>query len=175
MLPIIFMDLIDENDLPAFENLYESTKNLAYSKAYTILQNHSLAEECVSETFLAIAKNFQNVNKLDSDEQIKYIVISIRNRALNVLNKEKNVQTNIEYDDSTLIKDVSTELNIIELKELVSKLNQTDLDILYSVSIQGISYKEIASSYGISYAAAKQRYWTAKNNLLKLLSQEGDN
>lgn len=95
MLPIIFMDLVDASDLPAFEKLYEENKDLAFHRANKILNNHALAEECVSDVFLAIAKNFQNVNKLTSYEQRKYIVTSSKNRALNIISKEKNHSENI--------------------------------------------------------------------------------
>ena len=76
MLPIIFMDLVDESDIPAFEKLYESNKDKAYKRAYRIIKDSTLAEDCVSEVFLAIARNFQKVNKLNTDEQSKYIVSS---------------------------------------------------------------------------------------------------
>ena len=56
----------------------------------------------------------------------------------------------------------------------IRKLNKTDRDILYLVCVQGMDYKEIADSFGISYAAAKQRYWTAKNNLKRIILKEGE-
>ena len=174
MLPIIYMDLVDASDLPAFEKLYEENKNIAFHRANKILNNTALAEECVSDVFLAIAKNFQNINKLNSYDQRKYIVTCCRNRALNIIEKEKKHSEDIPYDDAILTNANYTDLKDIELRDIAQRLNPTDLDILYWVGIQGIDYKTIAESYGISYAAAKQRYWTAKNNLLKLLSEEGD-
>ena len=76
MLPMIYMSLIDdEEDKKAFEKLYNKYKNKAYLGAMDFLNNSSLAEECVSETFLSIAKNFQIVNNLKPNKQLKYIVI----------------------------------------------------------------------------------------------------
>ena len=174
MLPIIFMELIDESDIPAFEKMYESNKAFAYSRAYKILRNSALAEECVSEIFFALAKSFQNVNKLNADEQRKYIVICVRNRAYSIISKEYNEQANIEYIDTVMSKDAYNDLGIIELKELVKKLNRTDTEILYLVSVLGLTYKEIADSYGVNYSAIKQRFFNAKKNLNKLLSEEGE-
>ena len=62
MLPIIFLDLVDEEDLPDFEKLYNEQKMRAYKIAFNLLKNESLAEDCVSEAFLSIAKNFKTVN-----------------------------------------------------------------------------------------------------------------
>lgn len=175
MLPMIYMALVDEEDLPAFEILYENHKQKAYLTAFAILQNESLAEDCVSETFLSIAKNFQNVNKLNSYEQQKYIVISIRNRAFNILTKEKEHLTDIAYDDEIYFHDENySSYNLSDWKESISRLNKTDKDILYLISILGMSYKDAAKALGISNAAAKQRFWTAKNNLRKLILGEGD-
>ena len=174
MLPIIFMDLVDESDIPAFEKLYESNKDKAYKTAYRIIEDSTLAEDCVSEVFLAIARKFQKVNKLNTDEQSKYIVSSIRNRAVNIIKKEKISRESISYDDTILSSNSFSELKLIELKEIANQLNKTDLEIIYWKDIRGIDYKTIADSFGISYAAAKQRHWTAKNNLQKLLSAEGE-
>ena len=174
MLPLVFMGLVDDSDLPAFEELYESNKETAYKMAYKILTDKTLSEDCVSDVFIEIAKRFQKVNKLNADEQCKYIVSSIRNRALNIIKKEKRSRESIPYDDSILSSKSFSEMKLIEIKEAVKGLNETDLEIIYWKDFQGIDYKTIADSFGISYAAVKQRHWTAKKNLKKLLSAEGE-
>ena len=88
MLPI-YMVLVDDDDVSDFEVLYRECRNKAYIIAYKILKNESLAEECVSEVFLSVAKNFKKVNNLTSYEKQKYVVISVRNKAFNILTKEK--------------------------------------------------------------------------------------
>jgi len=88
MLPI-YMALIDDENVSDFEVLYRACRNKAYIIAYKILKNESLAEECVSEVFFSVAKNFKKVNNLTSYEKQKYVVISVRNRAFNILSKEK--------------------------------------------------------------------------------------
>jgi len=175
LLPIMYMALVDDDDLPSFETLYEKHKQKAYLTAFAILKNESLAEDCVSETFLSIAKNFHNVNKLNSYEQQKYIFISIRNRALNILTKEKEHLTDIAYDDEIYFHDEQySSYDLSDWKESISRLNKTDKDILYLISILGMSYKDAATALGISYAATKQRFWTAKSNLRKLILGEDD-
>lgn len=174
MLPIVFMDLIDESDIPAFEKMYEANKALAYSRAYRILQNSAIAEECVSDTFFALARIFQRVKQLNEDEQRRYIVISVRNRAYSIIAKEHNPQESLEYIDTVLSKDIYNDIGVIELKELIKKLSNTDSEIIYLVSVLGMSYKEIADSYGINYSAVKQRFFAAKKNLAKLLSEEAE-
>ena len=143
--------------------------------AYKILNDNTLAEDCVSEVFLAVARNFQKVNKLNADEQCKYIVSSIRNRAFNIIKKEKISRESVPYDDEIISNKSYSEMKLIELKDIAKKLNDTDMDIIYWKDVHGLDYQTIADSFGISYAAAKQRHWTAKNNLQNLLLKEGKN
>lgn len=79
MLPI-HMVLVDDDDVSDFEVLYRECRNKAYIIAYKILKNESLAEECVSEVFFSVAKNFKKVNNLTSYEKQKYVVIILYNK-----------------------------------------------------------------------------------------------
>lgn len=102
MIPMMYMTLIDdENDKKAFEKPYKQYRNKAYLVAMDCLNNNSLAEECVSEAFLSIARDFQIVNNLKPNKQLKYIVISIRNTSKDLLKKEKHNLNTEEYDDDS--------------------------------------------------------------------------
>ncbi|MCR5143040.1 MAG: sigma-70 family RNA polymerase sigma factor [Ruminococcus sp.] len=174
MIPVIYMSLVEDEEIPAFEKLYIENKNKAYMTAFGILKNESLSEECVSETFLAVANNFQKVHNLKPYEQQKYIVISIRSRAFNILKKEKEHKADVPYDDELYFGgDSYSDIDLSAWKENIRRLNKTDKDILYLVTVQGMGYREAGAALGISYAAAKQRFWAAKNNLRRLLA-EGD-
>ena len=171
MLPMIYMALVDDDDLPAFERLYEDYKDIAVKCANKILHNDALSEECVSETFLAIAKNYKTISKREMDEQVKYLYISVRNRAYNIADKEKSSKNDLPLDEAIKISEDVSDFKYLELRGCISKLGETDQDILYAVGKLGLTYNEISDCYGISYAAAKQRYYTAKQNLMKLLSE----
>ena len=174
MIPMMYMELIDdEEDKKAFEKLYKKHRNKAFLVAMDCLNNIALAEECVSETFLSIAKNFQTVNKLESNKQIKYIVISIRNTAKDALKKEKiNLNTEEYNDENYYLEDSYSEFDIIAWRSCISQLSQTDKDILYLRCILNLDYKEISKILGISQGAARARAFAAKENLKKLLEKE---
>ena len=172
MLPMIYMALVDDDDLPAFERLYEDYKDIAVKCANKILHNDALSEECVSETFLAVAKNYKTISKREMDEQVKYLYISVRNRAYNIIEKEKHTKNDLPLDEAIKISEDMSEFKYLELRDCISKLSQTDQDILYAVGRLGLTHTEIADCYGISYAAARQRYYNAKQNLSELLFKE---
>ena len=126
------------------------------------------------KSFFLLRRISKKVNNLVSYEQHKYIVISVRNRAFNILAKEEKNTSNLPYEDDIYFNDDKySEFDKDKWSDFIRKLNKTDRDILYLVCVQGMDYKEIADSFGISYAAAKQRYWTAKNNLKRIILKEG--
>lgn len=175
MLPMIYMTLVDDKDIPAFEELYEKCKEKAYMTAYDILNDHTLTEECVSEVFLAIARNFQKVNNLTSYEKLRYIVISSRNRSLDIKEKEQKHRDTEPYDEESYPDEKAlSEINMTAWKELIKMLKPTDKDILYLRYIKNLEYKDISELLGISTSAAKQRFWEAKRKLIKMLDEEAE-
>lgn len=173
MLPMIYMAIVDDDDIPAFEKLYNKYKHKAYLVAMDFLNNTVLAEDCVSEAFIAIARNFQIVNKLEPNKQLKYVVICIKNTAKDILKKEKINLNTEEYDDESYFTDSSySEYSLVDWKECLKRLNQTDMDILYLRCVLRLEYKEICQMLGISHSAARGRVFAAKANLRKLLGKE---
>lgn len=172
MLPMIYMSVIDDDDVPDFEEIYKKCRDKAYMTAFDILRDHTLAEDCVSEVFLAAARNFKKIHNLKSYETVRYIVISSRNRALDIAAKENRSKTaelteEDEYIDDTALSDI----DLVLWKELIRSLAPTDRDILYLHLIKGYDYKDISSMLGISTAAAKQRFWEAKKKLIRMLKE----
>ena len=115
MLPI-YMVLVDDDDVSDFEVLYRECRNKAYIIAYKILKNESLAEECVSEVFLSVAKNFKKVNNLTSYEKQKYVVISVRNKAL----RKKKIIHRICHTKMIFILTTINIRNLIRINGLIS-------------------------------------------------------
>lgn len=172
MLPMIYMALIDDDDLPQFEELYEKYRQEAYYSAFNILHNEALAEECVSEAFLAVARNFKKVNNLETHKQLKYVVICSENSAKDKIKKEKVNVNNEEYDDEFFTDTSYDEYDMLFWKECIRKLNKTDMEILYLRCILQLDYKEICKSLNISYEAARARVSAARNNLKKIIEKE---
>lgn len=84
------MVLVDDDDVSDFEVLYRDCRNKAYIIAYKILKTKVLRKNVFQKSFFC-CEEFQKVNNLVSYEQHKYIVISVRNRAFNILAKEEKI------------------------------------------------------------------------------------
>lgn len=170
MLPMVYMVLVDDENVPEFEKLYRDYKDKAFKTAYDILKNYSLAEECVSDVYLAAARNLQTINKLEPYEKLRYIVISSRNRAIDIAAKENKVASDVDETECTDEKALS-DISLVLWKELLSRLKPTDRDILFLMFIKGYDYKDISEMLGISQDAARMRFHSAKAKLLKYLKE----
>lgn len=53
------MTLIDDDDKSKFRKIYDSLERKLFVFSMSRLHNNALAEEAVSETFLALAENFK--------------------------------------------------------------------------------------------------------------------
>ena len=61
---VVFLDLLDtEEEKASFQNIYDKYKSLVYWIAYDKLRNDALSEECVQETFIYVALNFEKFLK----------------------------------------------------------------------------------------------------------------
>ena len=84
MLPIVFTGLIDENDIPRFEALYKKTKCIMYKKAYSILNNQQLAEDCVADVYLAVVRLYSKIGNMSLEEQQRSLYIEVKNNAYRI-------------------------------------------------------------------------------------------
>ena len=68
MLPIMYMSLVDDDDLPQFEKLYEKYRQQLYAIAYSILNNEQDAEDAVQIAFQNIANDFKKISQIPCNE-----------------------------------------------------------------------------------------------------------
>ncbi|MBR1422139.1 MAG: sigma-70 family RNA polymerase sigma factor [Ruminococcus sp.] len=167
-----YLALIDDNALRSeFETFYFENRLKGMRAAYNVLNDKVLAEDALSEAFFKLAKCFQKIHSLPSHKLQAYFVITVKNTALNMLKKETHIET-VEYDDE-LEHDELPEVDYSILKDCITRLGDTDREILYLRFELELNYSEIAAALSISETAARQRVRYAKSKLRKLLEKEG--
>lgn len=168
-----YMALIDDKSLCSeFERLYYDSRIAAMKTAVSVLHSTALAEEAVSESYFKLAKCFQKIHSLPSHKLQSYLVITVKNTALTMLKKETRIET-VEYDDEldhSPLPDVGSE----RLNECISRLSDTDKEVLYLRITLDLGYDEIASALSISQEAARARVSYARKKLRRLI-EESDN
>ena len=171
VLPMIYMALVDDEDIPEFEKLYEKYKQLLYNLAFSILNNHHDAEEAVQETFIKIADTFSKVLQIPCNELTSYIVIICKNISINKYNKNKRASEHtIRLNENLTASDV---FSVSESKEALmkalSQLPQDYKDVIFLFDLQGLSAKEAAMLLGISEGNVRIKAFRAREMLRKLL------
>ena len=87
MLPIYLAMLDGEEEKNKFESLYFTYRKLMFHIAKSILNDEGLAEDAVHQAFLKILENFNKVGEISCHKTRSYVVIIVRNVAINTKNR----------------------------------------------------------------------------------------
>ena len=174
MLPIYLAMLDGEEDKNKFELLYVTYRKLMFYVANRILNDERLAEDAVHQAFLKILENFDKVGEISCHKTRSYVVIIVRNAAINMYNSRKRHPTvPIEEAVFCAAGDLSelTE-NLDSLAKAVLKLPAIYKDARKLKYVQEFSNAEIAGMLGISEAAVRKRLERARRMLEEILGRE---
>ena len=98
----LFLELIEEeSDKELFTNLFLQYEKQMWFVANRVLNDTHLSEDATQEAFKRVAINIKTLHNLNQDATRKYLLISAKNAALDIVKKERKIKTvNIEdfYD-----------------------------------------------------------------------------
>ncbi len=161
--------LIKRKEKNGIEYLFEKYYRSLVVWADTFIHDNA-AENLVQEFFIRLWEKemLQNVQPVCLRN---YLYVGVRNRALNSLEKTDllrrvgeiaiPVGVSEEYDD---LKDQMME----KVREALERLPERSREVVKSVYLENLKYKEVAEKYGISIATVK----TLLVNSLKTLRKE---
>lgn len=179
MLPLA----LAAEEYATFEHLYVTYQASMFRIAYAILHDEGLAEDAVQQTFLKIFKEFPKLESITSNKTKSFIVILIRNTAIDLYRKRKRESVvyldDLEYapvsDDSGSPEDlVISSQTCEELKAAFLALDERYSDILMLRYFHGYRNKEIAGLLNLSEAAVASRIFQGKRLLIKRLKKGGE-
>ncbi len=172
---INYLLLLDtENDKNKFKELYNSYKNLLFWIARQKTTCDQDAEECVQETFLYVAKNFDKIKEINSKMTKGYLSTIVTGFAIDIYNRSLKERLMLNYNDQTDIKDNFDRYNKIELFSVFDKvLNEEDKTFFYLKYLYGYTSREIAEIYAVKDSYVRKRIQYSKEKLRKELEKEG--
>lgn len=162
------LKLIEEGNYQAFDVLFEKHWQKAYSEAYKRLKNQDNAKDIVQEIFVHIWVNRQ---KLKIKNLPAYLHISIRNKVINFVAKQKPIhpffdqfdnfaETNSPADADLLWKDFSN-----SYEALLSTLPPRRQIIFRLHYQEDLSTKEISKRLGVTKKTVQNQLGKAINTL----------
>ncbi len=165
------------------EHLYSEYKPLMVCVAMKVVKNEDHATDIVHSSFESIMKHAKKLSAMSEKEVKGFILLTVKNRALDFVNLHENSKTlplekfseHMQDDYSSAEKEAI--LNM-EIDGIMLKLEK--LDSKYSVPvlnkyILGYSMEEVAQTLGISVQNAKVRCSRGRSMLLGMIKAENDN
>lgn len=139
----------------SIEEIYARYGAMMKNLAYSIIRDYQYAEDSVQESLLAISKNLDKLDDVDSAKSKNYIYTVTKNEALTMREKiNKNFQRDVQFYDDEEVNNIKGDLDIEafcderglgeDVLELLSSLDELDKDILVYRFADGYSVKEIA-------------------------------
>ena len=191
-----YLQLLEtEEELQKFTQLYETYRKLMHWTAEKILHDEHLAEDAVHEAFLRIIQNFHQIREIPCPKTRSFVVIIVRNVALNMQKKrkreEKETFREILPEESTdfredalrhAIDNISygfdetiDEIYRNEIMAAVLSLPDVSKEVLLLYGYVGYSVRDIAKYLKITEATAYKRLHRARNALAKKIGRRCEN
>ena len=149
--------MASENDKALFKKLYIDNHNIMLKYARNFFNNREIAEDVVQNTFLVALENVDNV--INSANPGGWLMNTLRNIIGDVYRSQKRLlDIYVQFDENRIATDFTSDPRI-EYKGIVG---EEDLDLLFQVYCNGMTYQEAADNLGISISACKKRIQRAK-------------
>ncbi|MFR6066333.1 MAG: RNA polymerase sigma factor [Eubacterium sp.] len=172
---VVFLDLLDtEEEKASFQNIYDKYKSLVYWIAYDKLRNDALSEECVQETFIYVALNFEKFLKTENESQLRGFLCTVaKGKAISIFRKENVHNTReLSYENYEELQQTETFDNYttVEISFAVDKLPEDLKSIVYLKYVYGLNSKEIGEVLNMKDALVRKKLQSAKAKLRNILS-----
>lgn len=168
----IFNKLKSCDNKENFELLYNNYNNLVYKIAFTILKNKDDSEDIVQVVFSKIYSLPKD--KLPTKHILSWIYSVTKNESISLLRKKKNNMSIEEvYDIPDENDEINNSINKIEFKNLISKLDETEKEIISLKVISGLTFDEISKLLNKPVGTIKWKYYKSIYTLRLLLSNLG--
>ena len=171
VLPIYLAELDTQEEKDQFEKIYREYKEKMHSIALKILKNNYDAEDAVDIAFHKLAKNFTNISHKSCDEIRSYIVICIRNTAIDLYRSRKRILTRtqaVKEDDS--YEDFwEQKTDRISMIASIKSLPDEYRDVIFLRDYQMLSVKETSRIMNISETAVTSLLYRAHKKLKNIL------
>ncbi len=177
MIMLLLSSLESEEDKNKFIFVYKHFRQGMFWTARTILENDSLAEDAVNDSFVQIIRHIDNIDLSNIPMARGYVNVICRNMAYKISSKNPNME---EYDESKISDIVADPLDKIIAKEsldslanAINRIPRKYSDILLMKVVSKMSINDISKTCGISTETVKKRLQNGKKLIILEIKKEG--
>ncbi len=173
----IYLSMVEtdeERDLVT--RIYTHFERMMYKIALGILKNPQDAEDAVSEAFIRIIKNLDKISGLDKEKCKGFVIIVIRNVAIDVYKKRKKDE-HLNIDEAYDISGGDVENDFLEkydtdvIHNAINSLKDEYRDIITMRYLYDMTINDISTMIGMTYDGTNKRLHRAEQSLFKIISE----
>lgn len=175
-MPIYLLNLIEsEEDRISLAKIYEDYKKYLFAIALDISNDAEIAEEALSETFVAVITVYEKVKYYGADQLRYFLRTVLKNKTVDLLRfKSKLIEFRTDLDENIPVED-DVYFDGVDPKTLAKALmsiKEEFREILILKYVDEMEYTDIAKILNLSYEAAKKRVFRARTALKERLEIE---
>lgn len=181
MIPVFILNIEDDSDRAFMEYLYIEHRSTMFKTAMRILRHKEDAEDVVQAACLSLCKKISLLRTLECNTLRSYVVISIKNFAINLLRnrgrKPELLWGDTDYCDSLLNGQNAVQEDPIFnfdqdlLNSAIIKLPQRERHLLEKKYVLQFSDEEIAKDFGVKPASVRVMLMRTKQRLRTLVEE----
>lgn len=148
------------------ETLYFEMFDKLKTYANSSLQNESMAEEAVQETFRIACQRPEALCECPNPQG--WLVLALKNTIRNIRKNQATAKRIIEQYMLAEYKEQAVSMDDLGLDTLYGNIAQTeDFKLLYEMAVEGRNHEEMAAARGINVVTCRKRVQRAKEKLHK--------
>ncbi len=163
---------IGNDDMDAFETLYNITERIMYAYILSIVRNHEDTLDILQETYLKIRAASHLYKPMG--KPLAWMFTIAKNLHLSNIRSEKrySYEGTIELENNLKFSYVTDPEDKIVLEATLAILAEDERQIVLLHAVSGLKHKEIAKSIGIPLSTALSKYHRALKKLKENLKEE---
>lgn len=163
--------VLDNKQRNVIEELYREMYYQLCAYAISVLNNRSLAEEAVQDTFRIACAKSDDI--LSSPNPKGWLLNTLKYAIQNVNRSRARINSMIVSSFDLVENTVAEDTDTLSIDILYSDIIDTaEYELLKNIALEKYTMLEVAQELGISVEACKKRVQRAKKKLKKLLKQK---
>ena len=171
------MQIKDELQREKLRKLYEKYKNRMYISACRILNDPQKAEDAVHDSFIAISRNIEKIDDVDSLKAASYCIKAAKNTAFNQVKKSFNEIPSLMNDEDIFFEEnmldmICTKDNYNKVVDSILRLDEKYRDVLSLYYLNELTVSEIADLLSRKEGTVKQQLARGRRKLINMIEKE---
>lgn len=184
MLPMVIMTMEDEDNREYMTRLYRDYQALMLKTAWEYSQDSATVEDIVSDSCVSLIQHLNQLKAMDKPALRAYIVITVRNKALDDLRQQAlRRKSFVTMDENTLDsleettsfeRKLSLRQELETVREAIANLPADEQDVLRMKFFRHMTDKEIAACMEIAENRVRVLVMRSRKKLKQMLYREED-